>query len=204
MNDLTIRPERPADERAVDALTRDAFWDVFRPGCVEHYILHQLRKHPDFIPELSLVAEQNGGIVGHIAYSRAAIVQENGTEFPLILFGPLSVRPDRQKSGVGAALIRHSLALAGELGYPAVAVCGWPDYYPRFGFQRARVFGITDAEGQSPDPLMALELQSGALAGVSGVLRESEAYFDTPPAAIDAFDATFPPRDKHVLPGQFL
>ena len=124
MNDLTIRPERPADERAVDALTRDAFWDVFRPGCVEHYILHQLRKHPDFIPELSLVAEQNGGIVGHIAYSRAAIVQENGTEFPLILFGPLSVRPDRQKSGVGAALIRHSLALAGELGYPAVAVCG--------------------------------------------------------------------------------
>lgn len=203
MVDFTIRRERPEDEHAVEALTRDAFWDVFRPGCVEHYILHQLRRHPDFIPELDLVAEQDGEMIGHIAYSRAAVVQADGTEFPLVLFGPLSVRPDRQRSGIGSALVRDSLAQAKRLGFSAVAVCGWPEYYPRFGFQRARDYGITDANGQSPDALMVLSLQPGALQGVSGMLRESGAYFDTPPDALEAFDAAFPHREKHVRPGQF-
>ena len=203
-SDLIFRRETESDRRAVEELTRDAFWDVFKPGCDEHYLLHIFRGHPDFIDELNTVAVRDGEIVGHIAYSRAAIVQPDGTRFPLVMFGPLSVRPGVQKTGVGSALLRYTLVRARDLGFAAVAVCGHPDYYPRFGFRPARAFGITDQEGQSPDYLMALELREGALENVSGVLAESPVFFSLSPEEVDAFDATFPPREKHVLDTQLV
>ena len=203
-SDLIFRREAESDRRAVEELTRDAFWDVFKPGCDEHYLLHIFRGHPDFIDELNTVAVRDGEIVGHIAYSRAAIVQPDGTRFPLVMFGPLSVRPGVQKTGVGSALLRYTLARARGLGFAAVAVCGHPDYYPRFGFRPARAFGITDQEGQSPDYLMALELREGALENVSGVLAESPVFFSLSPEEVDAFAATFPPREKHVLDTQLV
>ena len=204
MNNLILRPETPSDYRAVEQLTREAFWDVFKPGCDEHYLIHIFRSHPDFIPELSIVAEQDGVIVGHIAYSHAAIVQPNGDRWPMLTFGPLSVRPDCQRTGVGSALMHFTLQRAREMGASAVALCGRPEYYPRFGFRPAGSYGITDADGQSPDYLMALELHEDALAGISGVFCESEAFFSLPPDEVARFDATFPPREKHVLPTQIF
>lgn len=158
MNNVLIRPEQPGDYRTVEELTRDAFWDVYKPGCDEHLVAHRLRSHPDFIPELDFVALDGERIVGNIMYSRAAIVQPDGTRFPIVIFGPLSVHPDYQRRGVGSALVRHSLEQAREMGFAGVALTGSPDYYPRFGFRPGRDFGITDAEGNSSDYLMALPL----------------------------------------------
>ena len=202
MKTYTIRLEQPGDRRAVEELTRDAFWDVYKPGADEHLIVHRLRTHPDFIPELDFVALDGDEIVGSILYSRAAIVRPDGTRFPIIVLAPLGVRPDYQRSGVGAALVRHSLEKAKELGFAGAALTGVPDYYPRFGFRRGRDFGITDAEGNSPDYLMAMPLAADTLP--AGVFTESEAFFSITPADVEAFDASFPPREKHRLPGQLF
>ena len=135
-------------------------------------------------------------------YSRAAIVQPDGTRFPIVIFGPLSVHPDYQRQGVGAALVRHSLEQAKALGVAGVALTGSPEYYPRFGFRPGRDFGITDAEGNSSDYLMALPLAADTLP--AGVLTESEVFFSITPEDVEAFDASFPPREKHRLPGQLF
>lgn len=202
MNNVVIRLEQPSDYRTVEELTRDAFWDVYKPGCDEHLVAHRLRAHPDFIPELDFVALGGNEIVGNIMYSRAALVQPDGTRFPIVIFGPLSVRPDYQRRGVGAALVRHSLEKAKEMGFAGVALTGSPDYYPRFGFRSGRDFGITDAEGNGSDYLMAMPLAAGTLP--AGALTESEVFFSITSEDVEAFDASFPPREKHRLPGQLF
>ena len=115
MKKLIIRTETSDDYAIVENLTREAFWNVYRPGCVEHYVLHCLRSLPEFIPQLSLVAEAEGLILGHIMYSRASITCDDGSCLPIVIFGPLSVAPEHQRRGIGSALVRHSLALAKSL-----------------------------------------------------------------------------------------
>lgn len=201
-NRFTIRAEQPGDHRIVEALIRDAFWDVYKPGADEHLIAHRLRSHPDFIPALDFVALDGDEIVGSILFSRAAIVQPDGTRLPIALPGPLAVRPDRQRQGVGAALLRHSLEQAKALGFAGTALTGSPDYYGRFGFRPCKDFGITDTAGRSPDYLMAMPLAADTLP--AGILTESEIFYTITPADVDAFDAAFPPREKHRLPGQIF
>lgn len=178
MNNVLIRLEQPGDYRTVEALTRDAFWDVYKPGCDEHLVAHRLRTHPDSVPELDFVALDGDRIVGNIMYSRAAIVQPDGTRFPIVIFGPLSVHPDCQRRGIGSALVRHSLEKAKEMGFAGAALTGSPDY------------------------LMALPLAADTLP--AGVLTESEVFFSITPEDVEAFDASFPPREKHRLPGQLF
>ena len=199
---LHIRQERPEDFQEVEALTREAFWDVYRPGCVEHLVAHQLRQSDGFVPELDLVAVKNGEIVGNILYSRAVIEDDNGNT-EVLCFGPLSVHPAHQRQGIGTALVRASLDKARELGYRAVVITGDPAYYYRFGFVAAQTYGITMEDGSAPDELMALELTGDALGGVSGRFLADTA-FSVEPAALEAFDAAFPPREKHVLPTQLF
>ena len=199
---LKIRNEQEADYKEVEAVTRKAFYNMYVPGCMEHYLVHIMRGHEDFIPELDFVALSGDKIIGNIMYSRAAIVQPDGTRFPIVIFGPLSVHPDYQRQGVGAALVRHSLEQAKALGVAGVALTGSPEYYPRFGFRPGRDFGITDAEGNSSDYLMALPLAADTLP--AGVLTESEVFFSITPEDVEAFDASFPPREKHRLPGQLF
>lgn len=202
MTEFSVRTEREDERRRVEDLTRDAFWDVFKPGCDEHYILHHLRFSPDFVKELNCVATDGAEIAGHVAYSRAVLEHADGARTPLVIIAPLSVRPDYQKRGVGSALMRFTLKKACELGYAGVVLFGWPEYYPRFGFVPAKRFGITDEEGNSPDSFQALECQKGALK--PGILRVSSVFFDVPPEKVAAFDATFKPREKHVLPSQLF
>lgn len=193
---LHIRQERPEDHREVEHLTREAFWNVYRPGCVEHLIAHQLRKSDGFVPDLDLVAVKNGEIVGNILYSRAVIEDDNGNT-EVLCFGPLSVHPAHQRQGTGTALVRASLDKARELGYRAVVILGDPAYYYRFGFVAARTYGITMEDGSTPDELLALELTGDALGGVSGRFL-TDAAFSVEPAALEAFDAAFPPKEKHA------
>ena len=194
---LLIRPEQPADHRQVEFITREAFWDVYKPGCDEHYVVHCLRKSPDFIPQLSLVACQGAQIIGHLLYTKARVINP-AQQHQVLCLGPLTVAPEFQKQGVGSQLIRHSLPIARNLNYKAVFLYGSPAYYPRFGFVNAQKFNITTRDGQNFDPFMALELTDNALSQTPGQFHESDAFFQ-PPADTETFDQQFPPKEKHTL-----
>ena len=108
---IIIRREMPTDYAAVEHLTREAFWNVYRPGCLEHYVVHVLREDPDFVPELDLVMERDGELIGHVLYMRAKIVADDGREIPMMTFGPISIRPDLQRQGLGEYLLDYSMEL---------------------------------------------------------------------------------------------
>lgn len=197
----TFRPATPADFRASEELTRKAFTglelptgprftDPDGPPCDEHMLLHILRDSEFYIPELDMVAEDESGLVGHIVYSKSRVVRDDGVSRPTITFGPLSVHPQRQRQGIGAALVRHSMDTARELGYNGIVIFGHPAYYPRFGFDNAARFGITTAEGENFDAFMACPLAPGSLDKVKGkfVLEE---IFHIPPDELREFDRQF-------------
>lgn len=185
----------------MEELTREAFWNLYVPGCNEHLIVHKLRQSADFIPELNFVAEQAGRIVGHIIYTRSRVIGADGTEFATITFGPLSVAPDRQRQGIGTALMRHSTRVAAELGFAAVLIYGYPKNYQSFGFRGASAFRISRGDGRFAPSLMALELRPDALAGVQGRFVES-ADFETTDEELAEFERGFPPKEKAVTESQ--
>lgn len=192
---ITLRREEPADYKEVEALTREAFWNHFVPGCDEHYLAHALRDAPCFLPELDWVAVAGGQIVGNIMYTRAQIRLDGGQTLPVLSFGPLSVLPAFQKQGVGGALIRHTVQLAQEAGHSAILIYGDPAYYSRHGFVPAERYGIAGADRMYRDALQALPLQSGALDNTDGLFLEDDAYH-VDAGASEAFDRAFPLRDK--------
>jgi putative acetyltransferase len=113
--DYIIRNEKSEDYRIVEELTRKAFWNIYVPGCNEHYLVHVMRKHKDFIPELDYVIEKDKKIIGNIMYTKAKLVSGNGREKPILTFGPVSILPEYQRKGFGKKLIEHSFIRAKEL-----------------------------------------------------------------------------------------
>ena len=165
MADFLIRPETPADYRAVEALTREAFWNVYRPGCLEHYLVHRYRGREGFVPELDLVLEMNGQLVGHIMYVHAAIHSDSGPLLPVMTFGPISILPEYQRRGLGKALLEDSLARAAALGAKAVCIEGNPAFYGKSGFVPAAGTGIRyNDEPDAPPYFLLKELVPGYLA----------------------------------------
>lgn len=142
MNKIIIRNETPADYAAAEHLTREAFWNVYCPGCMEHYVLHVLRNDPAFVPELDLVMEQDGQIIGHVMYMRAAITANDGREIPIMTFGPISIHPDLQRRGLGKHLLETSMEKAMALGAGALCIEGNLDFYGKSGFVVAGTLGI--------------------------------------------------------------
>jgi predicted N-acetyltransferase YhbS len=191
---LTIRTETPEDYRSVEELTRDAFWGYMTPTCNEHFLAHLLRKIPAFVPELNIVAEADGKLVGNIMYSKAKVVGKNGDEHEVLTFGPLSVLPSYRNRGVGSALMRHTVLKAKQMHYRAIVFYGHPDYYPRFGFRSAEAFHITTPDGRNFDSLMAMELFDGALDGISGAFWE-DPVFEINEKEAEDFDRTFQHRE---------
>jgi putative acetyltransferase len=198
---LIIRNEKEKDYRDVEQLIREAFWNLYVPGCNEHFVLHNLRNSNDFIPELDFVAEKEGQIVGQIAYSRGIIEYKNGKKTEIISFGPVSVLPAFQKRGVGSALIIHTINLARDMGYPAICIYGDPRYYSRFGFRCAERYDIKTADDKFAIALLALELKQFGLNNVPGRFIESTAF------AVDEneftqYDAAFPFREETEMDSQ--
>ena len=198
---MPIRLETPADYREAEELTREAFWNHFSPGCAELLILHQLRRHPEFVPALDIVAEEDGRLVGHIAYPRAEIRREGRDSVAVLCLGPVSVLPERQRTGIGSALIRHSLGAARDLGFAAVCLYGDPRYYHRFGFRCAEKYDIRTEDGFYAAALHALELKPGALADAAGCFAESPGFAVDEKALAD-FDAGFAPKEREETPFQ--
>jgi len=197
---ITIRNEIESDRHETENVTREAFWDLYQPGCDEHLILHQLRESAAFIPELDLVACQGDRIIGNIVYTRAKVKNET-SEKEVLCMGPLSVLPEFQKKGVGSFLLRTSISKARSMGFPAVVIFGDPQYYHRFGFVNAEKLGIQTSEGKNMEPFMALDLTGKGLPDIHGRFFEDQA-FQSKPEDLQQFEQRFPPREKHIKPGQ--
>jgi putative acetyltransferase len=199
--ELKIRNERKEEFRLVEELTREAFWNHYVPGCNEHFCVHNMRGSPDFIPELDLVAEHEGKVIGNIMYTRGQIIESSGKTHDVICFGPVSILPAYQSQGAGSALIRHSLDKAARMGFTAVLIYGDPRYYSRFGFRCAEKWDIQTADGKFAVALMARELKPGALSQISGRFMESAVY-QVDEEAFQKYESTFPPKEKAVTESQ--
>ncbi len=193
--DLTLRRETPRDHRAVEELTREAFWNLYTPGCNEHYLVHVMRSHPDFVTDLDFVAESDGRIVGNIMYTRAWLVGEDGRERSILSFGPTSVLPGYQRKGIGSALVKHTADIARGMNAGMIAIFGDPHNYCKLGFRSGRDLGVLDANGECPYGLLALDLEGNASPDVHRKFRFSEVY-NVDEKAAEAFDAGFPEKER--------
>ena len=194
--------EEESDFKEVEYLTREAFWDLYRPGCNEHLLVHKIRKVPAFVKELSYVACDNKKVVGNIIYSKARVVNEDSVEYEVLCMGPLSVLPAYQKRGIGSQLLQKSLDKARELGYKAVIIYGNPAFYARFGFENAQKLMIQTSSGKNFDAFMALELKEGALKGISGKFYEDK-VFEIEDNELEIFEKRFPHREKNTTDTKF-
>lgn len=203
MENIIIRNETPADYHTVENLTREAFWNVYRPGCMEHYVLHNFRADPAFVNELDLVMELNGEIIGHVMYVRSVIRTDEGGEVPTLTFGPISIAPEYQREGYGKQLVEYSIAKARELGVGAVAITGNINFYGKCGFVVAKTKGIRYEEDPDANYFLVAELKPGYLEGVSGTFKDPDGYL-VDEKAVEDFDASFPTKEKLKLPGQLV
>jgi predicted N-acetyltransferase YhbS len=193
---ITIRSENEADHLAVEVLTREAFWNLYRPGCDEHYTTHLIRGHEDFLPDLTFVAEVDDEIVGSIMYTRSWVINEFGERVETATFGPLCVHPAWQRRGVGSALIGHSRALATRKGYPAILILGDPHNYCKHGFKTGKDLGVSMLDGRYPLGLLVLELRQGFFASSQHWKFQTSAVYEFDAVQVEAYDARFPPKEK--------
>ena len=205
-NDCIIRLEKEDDHRAVESLVREAFWNVYRPGCSEHYVLHVLRDDPAFVKELDLVMEKDGRLIGQNMFMRTVIEADDGRTIPVLTMGPICITPDLKRRGFGRLLLDESLARASGTGFGAVLFEGNIGFYGGSGFDYARRFGIRYHDlpaGADDSFFLCRELIPGYLDGVTGVYQTPPGYYVSD-ADVDAFDRGFPPKEKRKLPGQIF
>ncbi len=206
---IIIRRETESDHRAVENLVREAFWNVYRPGCLEHYVLHRLRSDPAFVPELDIVMERDRRIIGQNVFMRAVIRADDGRDIPIMTMGPICIAPEFKRQGYGKMLLDHSLGQAAGLGCGALCFEGNIDFYGKSGFTYAAEFGIRYhglPDGADTSFFLCKELIPGYLKGVSGEYAPPEGYFaaEREPEDFAAYDALFPEKEKLKLPGQIF
>ncbi len=205
-NNYTIRPETPGDHRAVEELIREAFWNVYRPGCSEHYVIHVLRNDPAFVPELDFVMERGSRLIGQNMFMKTLIEADDGRTVDVLTMGPICIAPRMKRKGYGKILLDHSLEKAAAMGFGAVLFEGNIDFYGKSGFDYASRFGIRYhdlPEDADSSFFLCKELIPGYLDGVTGVYQTPAGYY-VPDEAVEAFDKTFPPKVKRKLPGQIF
>ena len=205
--EIVIRRESENDHRAVENLVRESFWNVYRPGCVEHYVLHKLRDDPAFVPELDFVMEKDGALIGQNVFMRAVIRADDGRDVPTMAMGPICIAPEYKRQGYGKRLLDYSLERAAELGCGALCFEGNIDFYGKSGFTYASDFNIRYhglPEGADASFFLCKELIPGYLSGVTGEYAPPEGYLCAfqNPEDFEAFEAQFQPKEKKVLPGQ--
>ncbi|WP_041611319.1 GNAT family N-acetyltransferase [Treponema primitia] len=198
--EITLRLEEEKDHRLVEELTREAFWNVYFPGCNEHLLVHNLRKTSEFIKQLDFVAIHNNEIVGNIVYVEAKI-KDNDKEHSVLTFGPISVLPEYENKGIGGKLINHTIKLSKEMGYKAIIIYGDPEYYKRFEFKESKKYSITNKDKKYPAALLVLELYSNALNGINGVFDEGSIY-EIDETELEKFEMGFYKKPKEVKKSQ--
>ena len=205
-NEYRIRLERKEDHRETETLVRESFWNVYCPGCLEHFVLHELRADPAFVPQLNFVMEQGGRIIGQNLFMHAVINADDGREIPIMTMGPICICNGLKGKGYGKILLDFSLEQAAAMGCGAVCFEGNIDFYGKSGFTYAREFGIRYhglPQGEDDSFFLCKELREGYLTGITGEYATPQGYFVDEVAA-EEFDKQFPPKEKLVLPGQLF
>ena len=205
-NDYVIRLERKEEYRAVEELVREAFWNVYRPGCSEHYVIHVLRDDPAFVKELDFVMEQDGNLIGQNMFMRTIIEADDGRTIPVLTMGPIGITPELKRKGYGKALLDYSLEKAAETRAGAVLFEGNIGFYGKSGFDYAGKFGIRYhdlPEDADASFFLCKELIPGYLDGITGVYQTPQGYY-VKDEDVEAFDKGFSPRKKLKLPGQIF
>ena len=206
MKDYIIRPEERKDRREVENLIRKSFWNVYRPGCSEHYVIHVLRDDPAFVKELDFVMEQNGRLIGQNMFMKTVIEADDGRVIPVLTMGPICITPELKRQGYGKALLDYSLEKAAELGFGAVLFEGNIGFYGKCGFDYASKFGIRYhdlPEGADSSFFLCRELIPGYLDGITGVYQTPKGYYVSD-ADVEEYDKDFPQKEKLKLPGQIF
>ena len=204
--DCIIRLERKEEHREVENLVREAFWNVYRPGCLEHYVLNQLRNDEAFVPELNFVMEKDGKLIGQNMFMRAIIKADDGRDIPIMTMGPICIAPEFKRQGYGKILLDYSLEKATQLGCGALCFEGNINFYGKSGFTFAKDFGIRyhglpdDADSSF---FLCKELIPGYLDGITGEYTPPKGYFVNEEDA-EEFDKTFAYKEKLKLPGQLF
>ena len=205
-NDYIIRLERKEEYHEVENLVRESFWNVYRPGCLEHFVLNQLRNDPAFIKELDFVMEKNGKIIGQNMFMKAVIKADNGEGIPILTMGPICITPELKKKGYGKILLDYSLEKAAELGYGAVCFEGNIEFYGKSGFTFAREYGIRYhglPDGADDSFFICKELSPGYLDNITGEYATPQGYF-VDENEVEEFDKVFSYKEKLKLPGQLF
>lgn len=201
--DIIIRNEEERDFKEVEALTRRAFWNVNVLGCNEHYLVHILREHEDFIPELDLVAETSDGlIVGNVMYTKAKLTDEDGTQLPILTFGPISVHPDYQRMGIGKKLLEESFLKALKMGYKIIVIYGNPDNYVARGFKSCKKHHVCAPDGSYPAAMLVKELEEGAFPHERKWFYHESLAYQFEIADAEAFEEQFEPMPREFRPSQ--
>ena len=206
MKEFTFRFEEPKDYRTVENLIRESFWNVYRPGCSEHYVIHVLRNDPAFVKELDFVMEQDGRLIGQNMFMRTIINADDGHDIPVLTMGPICITPELKRRGYGKAILDYSLEKAAALGHGAVLFEGNIGFYGKSGFDYARKFGIRYhdlPEGADDSFFLCRELIPGYLDGITGVYQTPKGYY-VDDADVEEFDKAFPYKEKLRLPGQLF
>lgn len=201
-----IRKETPGDYRQVENLIRESFWNVYRPGCLEHFVIHELRNDPAFVKELDFVMEQDGRLIGQNMFMRAVIKADDGRDIPIMTMGPICIANDLKRQGYGKQLLDYCLEKAAELGCGALCFEGNIRFYGKCGFGYAREKGLRYRglpEGKDDSFFLCKELIPGYLDGITGEYGPPRGYF-VDEAACEEFDKQFPPKVKLKLPGQLV
>lgn len=205
-NNIVIRLEEKEEYREVENLVRESFWNVYRPGCLEHYVLNQLRNDPAFVSELDFVMEKDGELIGQNMFMRATIKSDDGRDIPIMAMGPICITPNLKRKGYGKMLLDYSLEKAKELGCPAVCFEGNIDFYGKSGFTYASEFGIRYhdmPEGEDASFFLCKELTPGYLDGITGEYTPPQGYF-VDEGEVEEFDKEFPYKEKLKLPSQLF
>lgn len=200
---INIRNEEKLDYEKVEEITRKAFWNLYIPGCVEHYLVHIMREHKDFLHELDLVIEVDNQIIGNIMYTKAKLIDESGKEKNILTFGPISILPEYQRKGYGKKLMKYSFEKAAALGYDVIVIFGNPNNYVSSGFISCKKYNICLEDGTYPAAMMVKELKSDVLDGRKWI------YYDSPVMDIDeraaqCFDDSLETMEKKYLSSQEL
>ena len=204
--DIIIRLEREEDYRENENLIRESFWNVYCPGCKEHYLMHVLRNDDSCVNELNFVMEKAGKIIGQNVFAKTVIEADDGRVIDVLTMGPICITPELKRQGYGKMLLDYTVEKAKEMGFGAVFFEGNIDFYGKSGFDYSSKFGIRYhdlPEDADSSFFLCKELKPGYLDDVTGVYQTPEVYY-VKDDEVEEFDKTFPPKQKLKLPGQLF
>ena len=200
---ISLRRETIDDYLKVEELTREAFWNLYTPGCDEHYLCHIMRDHIDFINDLDYVAEIDGNVIGSIMYTKSYLLNDDLDKVPIVSFGPLCVHPEYQRKGIGTALIEKTKNIVEKMNIPAIIIYGDPHNYCKHGFKNGIDYQVSNMDGEFPLGLLVLELKPGFFGSKKWKIRQSDVFkFDHEDAV--EFDKKFRRKEKKIEYSQEL